>query len=104
MEWTQARVLYMFLCCRVSRSIVCIGVEGARCVFGGEGRFIGCNNFHEKVGLSVCVAAGVKPMTTVTERCGGARVRPNPSCPLPLGHCWDGQTHLAPVSLKLTER
>ena len=39
--------------------------------------------------------------TTVRERCDGARVRPNPSCPLPLGHCWDGQTHLAPVSLKL---
>ena len=47
-----------------------------------------------------CVAAGVKPKTTVRERCDGARVRRNPSYPLPLGHCWDGQTHLAPVSLK----
>ena len=27
----------------------------------------------------------------------GAHVRPSPSCPLPLGHCWGGQTHLAPV-------
>ena len=45
-----------------------------------------------------CVAAGFKPKTTVRERCDGARVRRNPSYPLPLGHCWDGQTHLAPVS------
>ena len=46
-----------------------------------------------QLGLSVyrCVAAGVKPKTTVRERCDGARARPNPSCPLPLGHCWDGQ-------------
>ena len=43
------------------------------------------------------LAAGVKPKTTVRERCDGARgVRRNPSYPLPLGHCWDGQTHLAP--------
>ena len=39
-----------------------------------------------------CAAAGVRPKTTVRERCGGARTRPNPSCPLPLGHCLDGQT------------
>ena len=38
-----------------------------------------------------CVAAGVKPKTTARERCDGARVRRNPSYPLPLGHCWDGQ-------------
>ena len=43
---------------------------------------------HKAVGLSVyrCVAAGVKPTTTVRERCDGARVRCNPSYPLPLGH------------------
>ena len=43
-------------------------------------------------GLSVyrCVAAGVKPKTTVRERCDGARVQPNPSHTLLLGHCWDG--------------
>ena len=36
-----------------------------------------------RLGLSVhrCVAAGVKPKTTVRERCDGARVRRNPSYP-----------------------
>ena len=28
-------------------------------------------------------------------------VRPNPSCPLPLGHCWDSQTRWAPVSMAI---
>ena len=48
----------------------------------------------ECLGLSVyrCVAAGIKPKTTARERCDGARVQPNPLCPLPLGHCWNGQT------------
>ena len=38
----------------------------------------------------ISVVAGVKPKITVRERCDGARARPNPSYPLPLGHCWDG--------------
>ena len=62
------------------------------------------NAFRRKVsqfiGLSVC-GSRTSPKTTVRERCDGARARPNPSYPLPLGHCWDDQTHLAPVSLKL---
>ena len=52
-------------------------------------------------GLSVyrCVAAGVKPKITVRERCDGARARRSPSYPLPLGHCWDGQTNTSPPDL-----
>ena len=41
-----------------------------------------------------CVAAGVRQMTTTTDRCSGAANPPVPpacpSRPLPLGHCWDG--------------
>ena len=51
-----------------------------------------------------CVAARVEKKITVRERRDGARVRPNLSrlLPQPLGHCWDGQTRLAPVSLTLS--
>ena len=57
-------------------------------VFGvEEAATIGLSVLVYPFGLSVyrCVvpAAGVRPKTTARERCDGARVRPNPSYPLP---------------------
>jgi len=70
---------------------------------GCEPRPAECLSVERFIGSSVCGSRMHSQSLKTTERepCDGARVRPtNPSCPLPLGHCWDGQPHLAPVSLK----